>query len=129
MRKSETQFKELANPKDWGLNRFLGEEKGLVRGDFETALKQNRGNPGMPIFDFTCRRCGHEFEHLILKHHDLPRCPECGSRSVARMAVSLFSCTGVQMTKQLKLESEERMKKGMEQMKKKTLRKERIKIN
>ena len=83
----------------------------------------------MPIFDFTCRRCGHEFERLILKHSDLPPCPECGSRSVTRMAVSLFSCTGVQMTKQLKFESEERMKKGMEQMKKNKLRKERIKIN
>jgi putative FmdB family regulatory protein len=83
----------------------------------------------MPIFDFTCRRCGHEFEHLILKDRELPRCPGCGSRSVTRMAVSLFSCTGVQMTKQLKFESEERMKKGVEQMKKEKLRKERIKIN
>lgn len=82
----------------------------------------------MPIFDFNCRLCGHEFEHLILKDHDLPRCPECGSRSVDRKAVSLFSCTGVQMTKQLKFESEERLKKGMEQMKKEKLRKDRIKI-
>lgn len=82
----------------------------------------------MPLFDFTCHKCGHEFEHLILKHADQPQCPNCGSKSVTRLAVSLFSCTGVQLTKQLKMESEERMKRGMERMKKEKLRKDRIKI-
>ena len=82
----------------------------------------------MPIFDFTCLRCDHEFEFLIIKDLGLPRCPECGSQSVVRQAVSLFSCLGVQLTKRLKLESEERMKRGMKQMKDEKFKKERIKI-
>ena len=82
----------------------------------------------MPIFDFTCQKCGYEFEHLILKDCGLPRCPDCGSKSVTRVAVSLFSCTGTQLAKKLKLESEGTMKRGMEQMKKETLSKDRIKI-
>ena len=82
----------------------------------------------MPLFDFTCRQCGTEFEGLVLKDADQTECPECGSLSVERSTVSLFSCTGVQVTKRLKLDSEERMRKGMQQMKKQKLRKDRIKI-
>ena len=31
----------------------------------------------MPIFEFTCRKCGHEFEALVRKNS--PRCPSCGA--------------------------------------------------
>ena len=82
----------------------------------------------MPLFDFTCHKCGHNFEHLVLKDNEQPNCPKCGGRNAVRVAVCLFSCTGVQLTKQLKMESEERMKRGMTQMKKENLRKDRIKI-
>jgi putative FmdB family regulatory protein len=82
----------------------------------------------MPLFDFSCQNCKHEFEFLFLKNSDPPRCPECGSASVERQGVSLFSCTGMQLTKRLKRDSEERMKTGMKQMKGQELRKERIKI-
>ena len=82
----------------------------------------------MPLFDFTCKRCGAEFESLVLKDTDRIECSACGSRSVHRMTVSLFSCTGVQVTKRLKLDSEERMNKGTAWMKKQKLRKNRIKI-
>jgi putative FmdB family regulatory protein len=82
----------------------------------------------MPIFDFACRGCGHIFEYMILKAGDLPHCPECGSESVSRRSVSLFNCSGIQLTKQLKFESEETLKKGMDQMKKEKLSKDRIKI-
>ena len=82
----------------------------------------------MPIFDFSCGRCGHEFEHLLFKERERPPCPNCGSKSVTRKTVSLFSCTGLKLTKQLKMESEERMKRGMKRMKKEKLRKDRIKI-
>lgn len=82
----------------------------------------------MPIFDFICHACGHEFEHLILKSGDSVRCPECGSGSVSRRSVSLFNCSGVQLTRQLKLDSEETMKRGMNQMKEEKLSKDRIKI-
>ena len=83
----------------------------------------------MPIYDFTCKRCSAGFEDLVLKDTDRIQCPECGSRSVERITVSLFSCTGVQVTKRLKLDSEERMRTGMQQMKKQRLwEKDRIKI-
>ena len=82
----------------------------------------------MPIFDFACKRCGHEFEVLIVGDKEQPPCPACESKSVIRMPVSLFSCTGVQMTKQLRMDSEERMKKGSEWMKGQKFRKDRIKI-
>lgn len=82
----------------------------------------------MPLFDFTCLDCQHEFEFLSLKNSELPECPECKSRTVVRHTVSLFSCTGVQVTKRLKLASEDRMKQGMKEMKGQNLRKERIKI-
>jgi putative FmdB family regulatory protein len=86
------------------------------------------GNPGMPLFDFTCLDCNCLFEFLILKNSELPICPECGSRSVARQSVSLFSCTATQLTKRLKSESEENMKRGMNQMRAEKLKKDRIKI-
>lgn len=82
----------------------------------------------MPIFDFTCRRCRHEFESLILEDNELVRGPECGCRTVYRSTVSLFSCTGVNLTKRLKMESKDRMEQGMAQMKKEKAREERIKI-
>lgn len=82
----------------------------------------------MPLFDFTCRQCGAEFEGLFLRDDDQIECPECGSPLVDRKTVSLFSCTGVQVIKRLKLDSGERMSQGSAWMKKQKLRKDRIKI-
>jgi putative FmdB family regulatory protein len=48
----------------------------------------------MPIFDFKCRTCGHEFEELV-RHDVSPACPSCGGaaldRLVSRPAVSTES--------------------------------------
>ena len=82
----------------------------------------------MPIYDFTCKHCSAEFESLVLKETEKIQCPECRGSSVQRKTVSLFSCTGVQVTKRLKLDSEARMSKGIQQMKHQKRRKERIKI-
>lgn len=32
----------------------------------------------MPLFDYACRKCGNEFELLVLKRTE-PKCPACGS--------------------------------------------------
>jgi putative FmdB family regulatory protein len=85
-------------------------------------------NPFMPIFDYSCPQCQQDFEFLLFKDGELPICPECGNRSVVRQPVSLFSCTATQLTKRLKTESEENMKRGMNQMKAEKLKKDRIKI-
>lgn len=38
----------------------------------------------MPIFDFKCRVCGHQFEELV-RRDDRPRCPSCESFDLARL--------------------------------------------
>ena len=82
----------------------------------------------MPIFDYCCCLCGFEFEKIVMNGKDPGPCPQCGSEGVQRKMVSLFNCTSVQLTKRMKMESEERMKKGQEMLKKAPLRKDRIKI-
>lgn len=38
----------------------------------------------MPLFDFECRACKHEFEALV-RAGDEPSCPACGSRDLERL--------------------------------------------
>jgi putative FmdB family regulatory protein len=37
----------------------------------------------MPIFEYRCGSCGHEFEMLVL-HATTPQCPECKSVELER---------------------------------------------
>ena len=81
----------------------------------------------MPIFDFHCEECGHEFEALVLGQKEQVRCPHCKSNNVKK-AISMFSCTGLQLDKRLKLDSIEKMRQGEAWVKKQKFRKNRIKI-
>jgi putative FmdB family regulatory protein len=38
----------------------------------------------MPIFEYECRACGHEFEQLV-RTGDLPVCPSCASRDLQKL--------------------------------------------
>ena len=39
----------------------------------------------MPIFDFQCAQCSHQFEKLVLKSDaPAPACPECASEDVSK---------------------------------------------
>jgi putative FmdB family regulatory protein len=38
----------------------------------------------MPIFEYRCQSCGHEFETLVLKG-SVPACPACKAESLERM--------------------------------------------
>lgn len=38
----------------------------------------------MPIYEYKCRACGHQFEELV-KLGEIPPCPECRSRDLARL--------------------------------------------
>jgi len=82
----------------------------------------------MPLFDYRCKTCGHELETMVMKEGERILCTDCRSGSVERMMVSLFSCTSVNLTKQLKMDSEDRMKKGIKRMRDQEKRKSRIKI-
>ena len=38
----------------------------------------------MPLFDFECRACGHEFETLV-RTGDVPSCPSCGATDLEKL--------------------------------------------
>ena len=38
----------------------------------------------MPLFDFECRACGHEFEALV-RTGDVPSCPSCGAKDLEKL--------------------------------------------
>ncbi|HEY6362179.1 MAG TPA: zinc ribbon domain-containing protein [Vicinamibacterales bacterium] len=38
----------------------------------------------MPIFEYACRACGHEFERLV-RAGDVPACPSCGSGDLEKL--------------------------------------------
>jgi len=44
----------------------------------------------MPIYEYTCKTCGHRFEALVFGGKT-PDCPECGGRRLEK----LFSVFGV----------------------------------
>lgn len=45
----------------------------------------------MPIFEYRCSTCGHEFELLVLRSSDSARCPSCAGEELAKR----FSLTAV----------------------------------
>jgi putative FmdB family regulatory protein len=47
----------------------------------------------MPLYDFRCRGCTHEFETLVRAGAD-PRCPSCGSTDLERLISTSFSVKG-----------------------------------
>lgn len=49
----------------------------------------------MPIYEYKCRKCSHEFERLIRKD-EVPPCPECESAEVEKL---LSLGAGVSTTK------------------------------
>ena len=42
----------------------------------------------MPLYDFKCRACGHEFEGLVLPARTPPPCPSCKSQDLERLISS-----------------------------------------
>lgn len=38
----------------------------------------------MPLYDFRCRACRHEFEALV-RVNDIPECPSCHGRNLERL--------------------------------------------
>lgn len=47
----------------------------------------------MPIYEYGCKKCGHEFEELVFGDAT-PNCPECGSGDVQKMMSACCHCGG-----------------------------------
>ena len=56
----------------------------------------------MPIYEFSCRSCGHRFEELVGSHVGLDAadvsCPECGAVDVERLLSTSYAPPQRQMT-------------------------------
>ncbi len=47
----------------------------------------------MPIFEYSCRCCEHQFETIVRSNREKVNCPKCDSRAVAKQ-LSVFSSLG-----------------------------------
>jgi putative FmdB family regulatory protein len=53
----------------------------------------------MPLFDFRCRGCGHEFEALVRPQDPAgPRCPSCQGADLERM-LATFAVSSAELTR------------------------------
>ena len=49
----------------------------------------------MPIYEYNCDKCGHEFEELVMSASEKISCPACKSRKVKkRMSAASFKSGG-----------------------------------
>jgi putative FmdB family regulatory protein len=57
----------------------------------------------MPIFEYRCRGCGHEFERLVLPTTPAPACPECKSADLEKLlSTAAVSTDGMRQANALK---------------------------
>jgi len=52
----------------------------------------------MPIFEFACDRCGHEFERLVSGASTSVACPSCGGKKVVKKFSVFGSKSGGKFT-------------------------------
>ena len=57
----------------------------------------------MPIFEYQCRGCGHQFEYLELPTSPKAKCPSCASKKLEKL-ISLCSVSS-DSTKQMSLKA------------------------
>ena len=49
----------------------------------------------MPIYEYSCKKCGHQFEVLIRSDSDYPgKCPKCGAPKPAKMFSAFAVASG-----------------------------------
>jgi putative FmdB family regulatory protein len=60
----------------------------------------------MPIYEYECRACGHQFEYLVLPSSAAPECPSCKHKDLQKMislcAVSSESTRGAHLSAERK---------------------------
>ena len=60
----------------------------------------------MPLYDFHCRTCGHDFEALV-RAPDSPRCPSCHGQDLERL-ISTFAVSSEERSRAAAKGSRER---------------------
>lgn len=48
----------------------------------------------MPIFEYKCADCGHEFEELVFDRDECPPCPKCQSEETGKLMSAVRSRVG-----------------------------------
>ena len=48
----------------------------------------------MPIFEYKCNDCGHEFEELVFDREECPPCPKCQSEKTGKLMSAVRSKVG-----------------------------------
>jgi putative FmdB family regulatory protein len=57
----------------------------------------------MPIFEYECRACGHDFEALVLPTTPPPACPKCQSADLEKLlSAAAVSTDGMRQANALK---------------------------
>ena len=44
----------------------------------------------MPLYEYECRHCGHQFEYLVLHSSPAAECPACSAKDLEQL-ISMFS--------------------------------------
>ncbi len=61
----------------------------------------------MPLYDFQCRACGHEFEALVRAGEEGRACPSCTGRDIERL-LSTFAVSSAEKTQAAARDSRKR---------------------
>jgi len=85
----------------------------------EKRIRKREKLTGMPIFEFACRACGHQFEHLARPGSADPACPACQSAELDRLlsapAIKSDSTHGLAMRAAKKRDTIQGSEKAREQ--------------
>lgn len=66
----------------------------------------------MPIYEYQCRGCGHQFEYLVLPASSAPECPECRRKDLQQL-VSLCAVSS-ESTRQAHLKAARKKSKAIQ---------------
>jgi putative FmdB family regulatory protein len=78
------------------------------------------GRPDMPLYDYVCKQCGHEFEVLVRPGSAAPACASCGGSQLERLlsgfAVSSEHTRALNLAAGRKYYAKDRKDKAMAQL-------------